>query len=162
MRSCTITLFLLAAACVKQVPIEIDLVAVGPSLQEGTLVPRSIDLMHQDQGWVHIDLPAQAIGGSERFDSGTTVSLATTDLPTGRYEAIRFSYTSEATAPAAGTVAPGEPVHEPQKATEIPEERVIRQLFCIDADDTEIVLEVSRIHPSLGGTPQVSLRAPGC
>ncbi|MEQ1501931.1 MAG: hypothetical protein ABMB14_06855 [Myxococcota bacterium] len=139
--------------CVKQVPIEIDLAAVGQA-SPGDVVPRYVELMHEGRGWIRVELPPEvrASAGSEPF------RLTTADLPTGRYEAFRFGYTEGASGdPASASSADAGPGAAP-----VPQETTMRQLFCLAGDDDQIVIQVARTHPSRGGTPLVTLRAPGC
>src|SRR5688500_7814736 len=144
----TLLVAALAAGCAARVPVAIDVEAVVPAPRPGEIVPRFVELWHADEGWIHVDLSgADQLAG--RLEQGIEVQFATTSLPRGRYESIRFGYLATASVPSTSAVRRWVPV-----------ETLVLRPFCIGWSDPHIVLEIAR-DPS-DAAAHVTVDAPPC
>lgn len=155
-RGCAAGVVLVAAGCARVA--SVDIAMTGRS--ELAVVPRQVELQHEREGWIRVDLAPRS------SPSGET-ELATAELPKGRYEAIRLVY----------DVSPGDrEVTESRSAggvyaerpgvaavpTSEREEATWWRPFCIRSGDDEIVLRLVPHDPASSGTLQVDVRAPQC
>ena len=152
-------LLLASVGCAGRVPVAIDVEAVSPAPDAGEVVPQFVELQHADQGWIHVDFD-----GSEqvarRLAQGVDVPFATTDLPRGRYESIRFGYLTMTPVLFDDRRETTESSTRP--ARWVPTETLVLRPFCIGSSDPQIVLQVSRSAPGELGSTRVTVEAPPC
>lgn len=147
-RLCTAGGVLAAAGCARVA--SVDIAMSGRS--ELALVPREVELQHERDGWIRVDL-------APRTTSGGETELATVEIPKGRYEAIRLVYD---VSPGDREVRESRPVGGAAVPKSEREEATFWEPFCIRSREDEILLRLVPHDPASSGTLQVDVRAPEC
>jgi len=163
---------LFAVGCAKEAPVEVAMVSAHDQPTEFSFVPRTLDVRHDEDGWMRIPLTATA-QDLELLEYGHRIELATTNLPRGDYTALRFTFLVPAPEPerritpaSSSPDAPPRVVRTSRGGGDFLERQVlIQRPFCIDRrGEDRIVLQVHRAHPARpeeGPTVSV-IRLPRC
>lgn len=152
-------LWVVGGGCAREVAVDIAMTGESPL----SIAMEYVELQHEDEGWIRVDLAPAVRRGSE------PVVLATAQLPRGRYDALRVVYRAtpsgrQVNEPRSGGLSAARPGLDdgPDAARRGAEEATLWRPFCVTSADDQIVLRLLPVDPVSGGTLQVDLRAPQC
>ncbi len=84
---------LISGCAAKTAPVNFSMVSAAGVDADVDIAVSSIEVKHEEDGWITVDLPAEAgkVGG---LDAGSSVTLASSELPKGRYTMVRVKYSA--------------------------------------------------------------------